>query len=174
MLNVWLCKMHLMKSSWVYCSIEVNWPNSFFVKIFKPDLLTQAGVVNKDPTVWLDGAWLANTFISRIIGLLVFRFVANEYKRIAIRSLSTIRNIQSGIRRTNPKVKKNYLLLLNLSHLHWECSLHSCTVHPEPKIHLQAQKLTFLVKLLFLLKKQANSLTNSLLATEKFVKCKIH
>ena len=32
------------------------------------------------------------------IGLSVFGFVANKYKRIAIRSLSTIRNIRSGIR----------------------------------------------------------------------------
>jgi hypothetical protein len=32
------------------------------------------------------------------IDLLVFRFVANEYKQITIRSLSTIRNIRSGIR----------------------------------------------------------------------------
>ncbi len=31
------------------------------------------------------------------ISLSVFRFLANEYKGIAIRSLSTIRNIQSGI-----------------------------------------------------------------------------
>ncbi len=40
------------------------------------------------------------------IGLLVFGFVANEYKPIAIWSLSTICNIQSGIRWTNLKVKK--------------------------------------------------------------------
>jgi hypothetical protein len=31
------------------------------------------------------------------IGLLVYGFVANEYKQIAIRSLSTILNIRSGI-----------------------------------------------------------------------------
>jgi hypothetical protein len=31
------------------------------------------------------------------IGLLVFGFVANEYQRRAIRSLSTIRNIRSAI-----------------------------------------------------------------------------
>jgi hypothetical protein len=32
------------------------------------------------------------------IGLSVFGFNANKYKRIAIRSLLTIRNIESGIR----------------------------------------------------------------------------
>jgi hypothetical protein len=32
------------------------------------------------------------------IGLSVFRFIANKYKRIMIHSLSTIHNIRSGIR----------------------------------------------------------------------------
>ncbi len=43
------------------------------------------------------------------IGLSVFRFVANKYKWIAILSLSTICNIQSGIQWTNLKVKKHYI-----------------------------------------------------------------
>ncbi len=50
------------------------------------------------------------------IGLSVLGFVANEYKWTAIRSLSTIRNIRSGIRWTNPKVKKHYSPLLSLLH----------------------------------------------------------
>jgi hypothetical protein len=36
--------------------------------------------------------------LRKSIGLSVFRFVAKKYKHIAIRSLLTIRNIQSGIR----------------------------------------------------------------------------
>ena len=36
------------------------------------------------------------------IGLLVFGFVASEYKWIAILSILTIRNIHSGIRWMNP------------------------------------------------------------------------
>ncbi len=40
------------------------------------------------------------------IGLSVFGFVSNEYQWIAIRSLSTIHNIWSGIWWTNPKIKK--------------------------------------------------------------------
>jgi hypothetical protein len=50
------------------------------------------------------------------IGLSVFRFVANEYKWIAIWSLLTICTIRSGIRWTNPKVKKptinHYLVVM--------------------------------------------------------------
>ena len=45
------------------------------------------------------------------IGLSVFGFVANEYKRIAIHSLSNIRNIRSGIRWAKPKVILNYSTL---------------------------------------------------------------
>ncbi len=45
------------------------------------------------------------------IGLSVFGFVANEYKRITIRSLSTIRNILSGIQWAIMKVFLNYSLL---------------------------------------------------------------
>jgi hypothetical protein len=47
------------------------------------------------------------------IGLSVFRFVANEYKQIAIQPLLTIRDIRSGIRWTNLKVKNHYSPLLN-------------------------------------------------------------
>ncbi len=53
------------------------------------------------------------------IGLSVFRFIANEYKWIAIRSLLTIHNIWSGIRWTNPKVKKHYFPLPK-----WNNTLH--------------------------------------------------
>jgi hypothetical protein len=45
------------------------------------------------------------------IGLSVFRFVANEHKWIAIHSLSTFRNILSGIRWAIMKVILNYLPL---------------------------------------------------------------
>ncbi len=45
------------------------------------------------------------------IGLSVFGFIANEYKQITIRSLSTIRYIQSGIRWAKPKVFLNYSTL---------------------------------------------------------------
>jgi len=45
------------------------------------------------------------------IGLSVFGFVANEYKRITICSLSNIRNIWSGIRWAKPKVILNYSTL---------------------------------------------------------------
>jgi hypothetical protein len=45
------------------------------------------------------------------IGLSVFGFVANKYKQIMIRSLSTICNIRSGIRGAITKVILNYLPL---------------------------------------------------------------
>ncbi len=45
------------------------------------------------------------------IGFSVFGFVANEYKRITICSLSTIRNIRSGIRWAKLKVILNYSML---------------------------------------------------------------
>jgi hypothetical protein len=47
------------------------------------------------------------------IGLSVFRFIANKYKRITICSLSTIRNIRSGIQWAKPKVILNYSTLPN-------------------------------------------------------------
>ncbi len=47
------------------------------------------------------------------IGLSVLRLVANEYRQITIRSLSTICNIQSGIRWAITKVILNYLPLPN-------------------------------------------------------------
>ncbi len=47
------------------------------------------------------------------IGLSVFRFVANEYKQITIYSLSTIRNIWSGIWWEITKVILNYSTLPN-------------------------------------------------------------
>ncbi len=45
------------------------------------------------------------------IGLSVFRFVANEYQRRAIRLLSIIHNIQSAIQLAIPKVILNYSCL---------------------------------------------------------------
>jgi hypothetical protein len=45
------------------------------------------------------------------ISLSVFRFIANEYKRITIHSLLTIRKIRSGIRWTKMKVILNYSML---------------------------------------------------------------
>jgi len=47
------------------------------------------------------------------IGSSVFGFIANEYKRIAICSLLTIRNIWSGIQWAKPKVILNYSMLPN-------------------------------------------------------------
>ncbi len=55
--------MHLIKSSWVNFSIEWVSSNSLFVKFFLPALLARGLVLNKDPTAWLDGAWLANKCI---------------------------------------------------------------------------------------------------------------
>ena len=43
-------------------SIELKLPNSLFCQIFLADFASQ-GVLNQDPTVWLDGARPANTFI---------------------------------------------------------------------------------------------------------------
>jgi len=45
-----------------------------------------------------EGESLSPSLLQISIGLSVFGFVANEYKRITIRSLLTIRNIWSGIR----------------------------------------------------------------------------
>jgi hypothetical protein len=42
--------------------------------------------------------WLIFGLLRISIGLSVFRFVANEYRQITIRSLLTFCNIQSGIR----------------------------------------------------------------------------
>ncbi len=55
------------------------------------------------------------------IALSVFGFVANKYKRITIRSLSTIRNIRSGIRWAKPKVILNYSMLTTSNNkIHWK------------------------------------------------------
>jgi glucose uptake protein GlcU len=51
------------------------------------------------------------------IGLLVFGLIVNKYKRITICSLSTIRNIWSGIRWAITKVILNYSLLPNPNHI---------------------------------------------------------
>ncbi len=54
------------------------------------------------------------------IGLLVFRFVANEYNQITIGSLSTIRNIRPGIWWAITKVILNYSQLPSGSTC-WTC-----------------------------------------------------
>ncbi len=53
------------------------------------------------------------------IGLSVFGFIVNEYKRITIRSLSTIRNIRSGIRWAITKVILNYSPLPRNFPIYW-------------------------------------------------------
>jgi hypothetical protein len=58
-----------------------------------------------------EGESLSPSLLQISIGLSVFGFVANEYKRITIRSLLTIHNIWSGIRWAIMKVILNYLLL---------------------------------------------------------------
>ncbi len=60
------------------------------------------------------------------IGLSVFGFIANEYKWIAICSLSTIRNIRLGIRWAITKVILNYLPLPNAECHYANCLLAEC------------------------------------------------
>ncbi len=52
--------MHLVKSSWMYFSIEVNLLNSLFAKFFLPASPAK-GALNKEPTYSLDGARPAKT-----------------------------------------------------------------------------------------------------------------
>ncbi len=54
-----MCKM---KISLVHFSIQVNSSNSLFGKFLWPAMPARGGL-NKDPTVWLDGARSANTCI---------------------------------------------------------------------------------------------------------------
>jgi hypothetical protein len=54
--------MHLMKSSVMYFSIEVNLIKLYFCQIFLSGFAGK-GVLNKDPTIWLDGARPVNTCI---------------------------------------------------------------------------------------------------------------
>ncbi len=60
--NFLLCRMHSIKNIFLYFYIKVSSLNSLFVKIFLASFPSK-GILNMDPTVWLDGARHANTCI---------------------------------------------------------------------------------------------------------------
>ncbi len=87
------------------------------------------------------------------ISLSVFGFVANEYKWTPIWSHSTIRNIQSGIRWMNLKVKKTirrYLELIIVPSLMVDLVtlLNLALVHTLNWAHVNSLNLPLLLKLL--------------------------
>jgi ABC-type sugar transport system permease subunit len=69
------------------------------------------------------------------IGLSVFGFIANKYKRIAIQLLSTIRNIQSAIQWAIMKVILNYSLLPTSNPF-----MHSCLERAGKLMHVQLKQ----------------------------------